>query len=51
MLLGTSGGPVLGQRRHMTSQLMVSNGATYVVDCGMTVANQMAAAGVDLKTI
>jgi ribonuclease BN (tRNA processing enzyme) len=51
VLLGTCGGPVLGQRRHMTSQILVSNGATYVVDCGMTVTNRIAEAGVPLKSI
>lgn len=51
VLLGTCGGPVLGQRRHMTSQILVSNGAAYVIDCGMTVANRIAQAGVPLKSI
>lgn len=51
ILLGTCGGPVLGQRRHMTSQVLVRDGAAYVVDCGMTVSNRLAEAGVPLKSI
>lgn len=51
VLLGTCGGPVLGQRRHMTSQILISNGATYVVDCGMTVTNRIAEARVPLNSI
>ncbi|QIG78623.1 MBL fold metallo-hydrolase [Stakelama tenebrarum] len=51
VLLGTGGGPILGQRRHMTSHLLISNGATYVVDCGMTVSNRIAQARGDFKSI
>ena len=51
VLLGTAGGPSLGQSRHMTSHILVSNGAGYVVDCGMTVADRIAQAGVPLNSI
>ncbi len=51
VLLGTGAGPTLGQQRHMTSHILVSNGASYVVDCGMTAANRIAEAGVALNSI
>lgn len=35
----------------MTSQILVSNGATYVVDCGMTVSDRIVQAGVSLSSI
>lgn len=51
VLLGTCGGPMLGQPRHMTSQIMISNGAAYVLDCGMTVSNRIAQAGIAFDKI
>jgi ribonuclease BN (tRNA processing enzyme) len=51
VLLGTSGGPVPGQLRGMTSHLMVSNGAAYVLDCGLGVTNQFARTGTAFKAV
>jgi hypothetical protein len=38
VLLGTAAGPVPGRSREMTAHVM-SNGAAYVLDCGMEVTN------------
>jgi ribonuclease BN (tRNA processing enzyme) len=46
VLLGTGGGPVPGRTRQMTSHVMLSNGAAYVLDCGLGVTDQFARAGV-----
>jgi ribonuclease BN (tRNA processing enzyme) len=51
VLLGTGAGPVPGQRRRMTSHLMVSNGAAYVLDCGLGVTNQFARTGTLFNTV
>ncbi len=42
VLLGTGGGPVEGRPRRMTSHVLVSNGAAYIVDCGLGVTTQLA---------
>ncbi len=42
VLLGTAAGPVPGRAREMTSHVMLSNGAAYVLDCGLGVTNQYA---------
>jgi ribonuclease BN (tRNA processing enzyme) len=47
VLLGTGGGPGPGRTRRMTSHVILSNGAAYVVDCGLGVTNQLARAGVE----
>ncbi|SFQ23546.1 hypothetical protein SAMN05216330_12042 [Bradyrhizobium sp. Ghvi] len=41
VLLGTAVGPVPGRTR-----VMLSNGAAYVLDCGMEVTNQFARSGI-----
>ncbi|GII62889.1 hypothetical protein Skr01_29740 [Sphaerisporangium krabiense] len=46
VLLGTGGGPIPMTDRQMTSQVVVVDGAAYVVDCGSGVVRQMYAAGV-----
>ncbi|HEY2135241.1 MAG TPA: MBL fold metallo-hydrolase, partial [Xanthobacteraceae bacterium] len=46
VLLGTAAGPVPGRSRQMTSHVMLSNGAAYVVDCGMGVTDQYARTGI-----
>ncbi|HZB93157.1 MAG TPA: MBL fold metallo-hydrolase [Stellaceae bacterium] len=49
VLLGTTGGPapmLPGRTRHMTSHVMLSNGAAYVLDCGLGVTNQYARTGI-----
>jgi ribonuclease BN (tRNA processing enzyme) len=54
VLLGTSAGPVPafpGRTRHMTSHVMVSNGATYVLDCGLGVTNEYARTGLSFHAL
>ena len=51
VLLGTAAGPVPGRSRQMTSHVMVSNGAAYVLDCGMGVTNQYARTGIPFKAL
>ncbi len=46
VLLGTGGGPVPGRTRLMTSHVMLSNGAAYVLDCGLGVTDQFARTGI-----
>ena len=46
ILLGTGAGPQPGRTRHMTSHVMLSNGAAYVLDCGLGVTNQFARTGI-----
>ena len=42
VLLGTGSGPIPGLARRMASNLMVYNGAAYVLDCGLGVTNEYA---------
>jgi hypothetical protein len=51
VLLGTGGGPVPGRSRRMTSHVMLSNGAAYVLDCGMGVTNQYARTGIQFDSL
>ncbi len=51
VLLGTGAGPGVGQSRKMTSHVMLSNGAAYVLDCGMGVTNQFARTGIPFHTL
>jgi ribonuclease BN (tRNA processing enzyme) len=54
VLLGTSAGPVPtfpGRTRHMTSHVMVSNGAAYVLDCGLGVTNEYARTGLSFHAL
>ena len=54
VLLGTSAGPVPmfpGRTRHMTSHVMVSNGAAYVLDCGLGVTNEYARTGLKFHAL
>ncbi len=46
VLLGTGAGPVPGRSRHMTSHVMLSSGAAYVLDCGLGVTDQFARTGI-----
>jgi ribonuclease BN (tRNA processing enzyme) len=46
VLLGTGGGPLPGRTRHMTSHVMLRNGAAYVLDCGLGVTDQFARTGI-----
>lgn len=54
VLLGTGGGPaptIPGRTRRMTSHAILSNGATYVLDCGLGVTNQLARTGISFGTV
>jgi ribonuclease BN (tRNA processing enzyme) len=51
VLLGTGAGPVPGRTRQMTSHVMLSNGAAYVVDCGLGVTNQFARTGIPFSAL
>lgn len=54
VLLGTTAGPVPmlpGRTRHMTSHVMLSNGAAYVLDCGLGVTNQLARTGIPFRAL
>ncbi len=51
VLLGTAAGPVPGRSRQMTSHVMLSNGAAYVLDCGMGVTNQHARTGIPFRAL
>lgn len=51
VLLGTAAGPVPGRSREMTSHVMLSNGAAYVLDCGMGVTNQFARTGIPFHAL
>jgi ribonuclease BN (tRNA processing enzyme) len=51
VLLGTGSGPIPGLARRMTSNLMVHNGAAYVLDCGLGVTNECARTGVPFSAL
>ena len=51
VLLGTAAGPVAGRTRQMTSHVMLSNGAAYVLDCGLGVTNQYARTGIPFRAL
>src|SRR5258707_8433026 len=51
ILLGTGGGPTPKPNRAAPAQVIVVNGAAYVIDCGNGVARQMVLAGVPLASI
>jgi len=54
VILGTGAGPfpmVPGRSRHMTAHVMVSNGAAYVLDCGLGVTNQFARTGIPFTAV
>ncbi|MDI3408983.1 MBL fold metallo-hydrolase [Streptomyces cavernicola] len=50
-LLGTAAGPAPKRTRSAPAQVIVVNGASYVVDCGNGVARQLALAGVPLSSL
>jgi ribonuclease BN (tRNA processing enzyme) len=51
VLLGTGAGPRPGRSRYMTSHVIASEGAAYVIDCGLGVTNQFAWTGIPFKAI
>jgi ribonuclease BN (tRNA processing enzyme) len=51
VLLGTAAGPVPGRSREMTSHVMLSNGAAYVLDCGLGVTNRYARTGIPFSAL
>jgi ribonuclease BN (tRNA processing enzyme) len=51
ILLGTAGGPRPRRTRSAPAQVVVVNGAAYVVDCGDGVARQLVLAGVPLAAL
>lgn len=51
ILLGTGGGPTPKPNRAAPAQVIVVNGAAYVVDCGNGVARQLVLAEVPLSSL
>jgi ribonuclease BN (tRNA processing enzyme) len=51
VILGSAAGPVPGRSREMTSHVMLSNGAAYILDCGMGVTNQFARTGIPFSAL
>lgn len=51
ILLGTKGGPTVGELRKNASTLLLINGTPYVVDCGYGTSRQLIAAGVPLNKL
>lgn len=51
ILLGTGGGPTPKPNRAAPAQVIIVNGASYVIDCGNGVARQMVLAGVPLSSL
>jgi ribonuclease BN (tRNA processing enzyme) len=51
VLLGTGSGPIAGLPRRMASNLIVYNGAAYVLDCGLGVTNEYARTGMPFSAL
>jgi ribonuclease BN (tRNA processing enzyme) len=51
VLLGTGTGPVPSLARRMASNLMVHNGAAYVLDCGLGVTDEYARTGIPFSAL
>ena len=51
ILLGTGGGPRPRKSSSASAQVIISNGAAYVIDCGNGVARQLVFADVPLPTL
>lgn len=51
VLLGTAAGPVPGRTRQMTSHVIFSDGAAYVLDCGLGVTDQFARTGIPFSAL
>ncbi len=50
-ILGTGAGPTPGRTRKMTSHVMLSNGAAYVLDCGLGVTDRFAQTGIPFTAL
>jgi ribonuclease BN (tRNA processing enzyme) len=50
-ILGSGGGPGPGRMRKMTSHAMLSNGAAYVLDCGLGVTDYFAQTGIPFGAV
>lgn len=51
VILGTAAGPVPGRTRKMTSHVMLSNGAAYVLDCGLGATDRYAETGIPFAAL
>ena len=51
VLLGTGAGPVPGRSRRMSSNVILSDGAAYLVDCGLGVTDQFACTGIPFEQV
>src|SRR5262249_44944010 len=51
VLLGTGSGPLPGLARRMASNLMVHNGAAYVLDCGLGITDGYARTGIPFSAL
>jgi ribonuclease BN (tRNA processing enzyme) len=51
ILLGTAGGPTPKPNRAAPAQVIIVDGAAYVIDCGNGVARQLVLAGVPLRSL
>jgi len=51
VLLGTGAGPIPGQARRMTSNVMLHKGAAYVLDCGLGVTAEYARTGIPFAAL
>src|SRR2546426_2951948 len=51
ILLGTKGGPRVGEDRKNPSTLLLINGTPYLVDCGYGTTRQLIAAGVPVEKV
>src|SRR5262245_35266411 len=54
VMLGTGAGPnptIPGRTRYMTSHVMLSNRAAYVLDCGLGVTDQFARTGIPFPAV
>ena len=51
VLLGPAGGPRPGKMRVLSSQVVVVNGAAYVIECGMGVTTQLVLADIRLSSL
>ncbi len=51
VILGSGAGPVPGRSRVMTSHVMLSNGAAYILDCGLGVTDRFAQTGIPFNAL